>query len=160
MEIAMLYTQDNDYGCTKWSGVSDMDAKNGTLLEQLDNAGIAYTTAQLNMGSVNAGPCYLVHYTTTKSQMLMTILVFPQAGIDSWAEDYYYFPGMSGEDAAQLSWYEVYTYVKEVAWETTRAKAQVATKCPHCERVDGVNGGGSYDDIRGRKRCSFCHNLK
>lgn len=155
-----MYTQTNDYGCTKWNGVSDMDAKNGTLLEQIEKAGIPFTPTPLPMVSANAGPCYLVHYTTPKSKMLMTVLVHPQAGIDSWAEDYYHFPGMSGDEAAPLDWYEILTHVKEVAWETTRAKVPVATKCPHCGAIDGIGGGGSYEDIRGRKRCTFCHGLK
>lgn len=155
-----MYTQDNDYGCTKWNGVSDMDAKNGTLLEQMEKACISYSLTSLQMGSANAEPCYLVHYTAAKSQIAVTVLVVHQAGIDSWAEDYYHFPGMSHEDAALLNWHEVYTHVHEVAWETTKAKVPVVTKCPHCGKLDGVDGGGSYEDIRGRKRCSFCHELK
>lgn len=160
MVSIMPYTQENDYGCTKWTGVSDMDARNGTLLEQMEKAGIPCDKTPLQMGSANAEPCYLVHYTATKSQMPVTVLVFPQAGIDSWAEDYYHFPGMTHGEAAQLNWYEVYTHVHQVAWETTKAKGQVTTRCPHCGKLDGVDGGGSYEDIRGRKRCSFCHELK
>lgn len=155
-----MYTQDNDYGCTKWNGVSDMDAKNGTLLDQMEKVGISYDKTPLQMGGANAEPCYLVHYIAPKSKMAVTVLVFPQAGIDSWAEDYYHFPGMSLYEATQLDWSEVYDHVHQVAWETTKAKVPVATKCPHCGAIDGINGGGSYEDIRGRKRCSFCHELK
>ena len=90
----------------------------------------------------------------------MTILVFPQVGIDSWAEDYYYFPGMTKEDALLLDWYVVYNHVSEVSWNTIKSKVSVASKCPKCEKVDGINGGGTYEDIRGNKRCTFCHSLK
>lgn len=154
------YTFENDFGCTIRNGVSDMTETNGTLIQQMDKAGVKYTRTELNMGGVNTEPCYLVHYTSTKTNSPMTILVFPQAGIDSWAEDYFYFPGMTLDDALALNWRQVYDHVNRVSWETTKSKVPVATKCPSCGKLDGIEGGGTYEDIRGLKRCKFCHSLK
>jgi hypothetical protein len=124
----------------------------GTLTEKLDEAGIKYTRTTLAMGSFNSEACYLVHY-TTKSGVPMTVFVFPQAGIDSWAEEYYHFANMTIEDALKLSWYEVYEHVHRVSMETAAANAQVAQYCPKCEKAP-VN---TYDDLRGLKRCVVCH---
>lgn len=155
-----MYTQDNDYGCTKRDGVTDMTEKNGTLVQQMDKAGIHYVKTTLNMGGAVAESCYLLHYTSTKNNQPLTILVFPQAGIDSWAEDYFYFPGMTLQGASKLDWHSVYEHVNRVSWETIKSNVPVATKCPNCGKLDGIDGGGSYEDIRGRKRCKSCHSLK
>ena len=155
-----MYTEDNDYGCTKRDGVSDMTETNGTLIQQMDKAQIHYTRTTLNIGAASTEPAYLLHYTSPKTNAQMTVLVFPQAGIDSWAEDYYFFAGMTINEASKLNWYDVYEHVHRVSWETIKSKVPVASKCPNCGKLDGIDGGGSYEDIRGKKRCSFCHTLK
>src|SRR3990167_6595135 len=147
------YTTENDFGCTKRDGVSDMTETSGTLIQQMDKAGVKYIRTELNMGSANADPCYLVHYTSTKTNEPMTILVFPQAGIDSWAEDYYYFSGMTLKDALSLNWHEVYAHVQRVSWETIKSKVQVAQYCPTCHKAPVE----TYEDLRGKKRCKTCN---
>lgn len=147
-----MFYKNNDYGCTRHNGVSDMDCENGTLIEQLEKAGIDYTLTGLNMGTSADMPCRLVHY-VTKSNTPMTILIFPQAGIDSWAENYYHFPGMTAEDAAQLNWGDVYEHVHSVWWETVKSKVQVAQFCPTCHIAPVT----TYEDIRGKLRCAKCH---
>jgi hypothetical protein len=148
----MKFTVENDYGCTKHNSVSDMDCQNGTLIEQLDNAGIAYTLVELSMGSDGSAPCNLIHY-TGKSNNPITVLIVPSSGIDSWAENYYHFPGMSDEDAKQLKWYDVYQHIHDVWWKTVKSKIQVAQFCPKCHTAPVT----TYDDIRGNLRCATCH---
>ena len=154
-----MYTLDNDYGCTRRDGVSDMTETNGTLTEQMDKAGIHYERTPLNMGTVTAEPAYLVHYTSSKSNAPMTVLVVPQAGADSWAEDYYYFPGLLPEQAQEMDWYAVYEHVKSVAWSTVRKNIHAPSPCPNCGKLD-INNADRYTDLRGRVRCSFCHALR
>ena len=151
----MKYTADNDYGCKKYNGVSDMDSANGTLVEQLEKAGVTYTRTQLSMGTVTAEPCYLVHYMGRSSNIPVTVLVFPQAGVDSWAEDYYHFPGMTPDDAATLNWYEVHEHIHRVWWDTVKKNVSVAQYCPTC----GTAPATTYEDLRLKKRCSVCHEL-
>lgn len=156
----MFFVEENDYGCTKFDGISDMTAgEAGTITDQLDKAEKPYQRTALNMGTIFADTAYLIHY-RAKSNIAITVLVVPQVGADSWAENYYHFPGMTADDAAQLNWCEVYAHVSRVHMETITSKIPVATKCPNCGKLDGVDGGGWYEDIRGRKRCKFCHNLK
>lgn len=129
-----------------------MDCKNGTLVEQLDLAAVPYTQIRLNMGATTAIPCYLIHY-TTKSNDPMTVLVVPQTGIDSWAENYYHFPYMAAIDAQELDWLGVYEHVHSVWWETALARVQTAQYCPVCNAAPVL----TYEDIRGQKRCGRCH---
>lgn len=154
-----MFTKGNDYGCTKANGVSDMSNAD-VLIDKLKNAGIEYQRTELSFGTLTAEPVHLVHYVSPKSGCNMTVLVVPDAGADCWVEGYYHFPCMTKEDASKLKWIDVYEHVRQVAWETIKSKIPIAEKCPNCGKLDGVDGGGWYDDIRGRKRCKFCHNLK
>jgi hypothetical protein len=160
-EVSMQFTQDNDYGCTLFNGVSDMDVEKvgGTIVEQLEKAGIPYERTDLSMGAMFAEAAYLIHYTARKSGIAVTILVIPQVGADSWAEEYFHFPHMTKPDAEMLDWFEVQQHVRAVMQATIRAKIPVTQKCPHCGKLEGVDGGGKYEDIRGRTRCKSCHQL-
>lgn len=140
------YTEENDYGCTKWDGVSDMTiGANGTLTEQLGKVQIPFELVPLSMGTLTADPAYFIHYASRITGNPTVILVFPQAGADSWCENYYYFPGMSLADAHNLNWHEVYEHVHAVATATMYANVPVAS--------------GTYKDIRNRVRCNRCHSL-
>lgn len=147
-----MFTQDNDFGCVKVSGVSDMTETDGTLLQQIQKARIEYMITNLAMGAVNSDPCYLLHY-TTKSNVPMTVLVFPQSGIDSWAEDYFHFAHMTVEDAWKLDWSEIYDHVQRISHETAMKNIQVAQYCKSCHKAPVE----TYDDLRGKKRCKTCH---
>ena len=155
-----MYTEDNDYGCTKFNGVSDMMVgPDGVLTEQLDKAGISHTQTELRMGTLTANPAYLVHYNSLNSKIPITILVIPQTGVDSWAEEYYHFPGMTQEDAQKLDWHTVFQHVSSVLWQTIRSDITHPTPCPNCGKKD-INSKDKYTDIRGRVRCSYCHAIR
>lgn len=107
------YGIENNYGCTKRDQVTDMTETNGVLVEQMTRVGVQYERTDLNMRTaITAESCYLVHYTSPKTSAPMTILVVPQTGLDSWAESYFYFPGMVVEDANKLDWPQVYEHIK------------------------------------------------
>ncbi len=154
-----MYTKDNDFGCTKWDGVTDMTETNGTLIQQMEKKGIHYTRTNLNMGALPAEPAYLVHYTSQKSKIPMTILVIPQIGADSWAEDYFYFPGMTMQDAIGLNWCIIYEHVHTVSLEIITQNIHSPSKCPSCGKMD-INKSDTYKDIRGKIRCAHCHSIR
>lgn len=156
-----MYTQDNDYGCTRHAGVSDMTETNGTLIDQLEKAGAEYKKVSLPFAALPAEPAYLLHYISKKSgsPLDMIVLVIPLIGPDSWAQEYYYFPGMSLPDADELNWIEVYEHVKATSWETTMKKISHPTACPSCGKMS-INQSDTYEDIRGRVRCAYCHVVK
>ncbi|MEM3486389.1 MAG: hypothetical protein QXI12_12305 [Candidatus Methanomethyliaceae archaeon] len=149
---------DDDYGCTLWKGVSDMTAKHGTLLEQLEQRGIPYKVKHLAMGTLFAEPAYLVHYTSA-SNVPMTVLVVPAVVGDGWNEDYFYFPYLEEEEAAKLDWYEVQRHVRAVALETAARATRHPTPCSVCGKLN-VFASDSYKDLRGRERCAYCHHLR
>lgn len=148
----MKYNVDNDYGCTKSNGISDMDNAD-VMATQLKKAGIQYECTELTFGTMTAEPAHLIHYTGSKSGNPVTVLVVPAAGADSWAEQYYHFPGMTKAEAIELNWSEVYEHVHGVWWQNVIANVQVAQYCPTCHKapVD------TYQDLRGQKRCQTCH---
>jgi hypothetical protein len=155
-----MFKENNDYGCTRYSGISDMTiTDNGSFLDQLKKSEIDYKQVILNIGSYAAEPCYLLHYESRKTNLPMTVLVFPQVGSDSWAEDYYYFPHMTENDAKSLNWGNVLEHIRSVVWETIRAKIPVAIHCSHCGKFISMSKSDIYEDIRGNKRCGYCHNI-
>lgn len=152
------FSKENDFGCTKCTGVTDMTTVDsaGTLIDQLEKAGIQYEKTVLSIGVMFAEAAYLIHYVGRKSGKDMTILVIPQVGADSWAEDYFYFPGMTKHNASELNWFEVQEHVRAIQRETILKNIPVARSCPNCGAIDGV-GMRVYKDIRGKSRCGNCH---
>ncbi len=153
-----MYNAQNDYGCTKHAGCSDMTGET-PLLNQLHQAFIEYERTELRMGTLTAEPASIVTYFSKKSNQPMTVLIVPQAGADSWAEDYYYFPGMTHAAANELDWYTVYNHVHDVSWQTITTQIPHPTPCKNCGKLD-INNTDRYTDIRGRVRCNFCHAIR
>jgi hypothetical protein len=151
-------TAENDYGCTRYDGVTDMAGGN-TLIDQLKENYVPYETTTLSMGTLTAEPASIVTFVDKKSNSPMTVLVIPMAGADSWAEDYYYFPFLTHQEAQQMDWPVVYEHVHTVSWETIRRHISHPTPCPQCGHLD-VFKSDSYKDIRANIRCSYCHGIR
>lgn len=96
----------NRLGLTKVSGWSDLMAGN-TLEDQLKKAGVPYEEVEIPHMGTFAGNARLIFYTNPKSGWSVTVLiVVHQSDIDSWAEDYFYFEGMTKEGAmADENWW-------------------------------------------------------
>jgi hypothetical protein len=126
--MQMLSFPPNDIGLTKYTGYSDFSS-NGTLEDQLDKAGVKYIEALIPHLVGMAGEARLLFYTSPKTGSHVTVLVVPLRGdIDSFGEDYYYFEGVSMEDALrdESRWLNAYdvgrAMVKEAIREQIRAK--------------------------------------
>jgi hypothetical protein len=103
----MREVKKNAYGCTHVSYVSDMTGQLD-LRSQLKKLGINFSESPLKMGAFLEEPALVITYSQQETNIPVTVLIIPAVGIDSWCETYYYFPGMSYEDAiVRLDWYEI-----------------------------------------------------
>ena len=98
--MAMLPMPANDIGLSFYNGWTDLMA--GDPQEaQLQAAGRHYEKIDITHIVGMGGCAYLLCYTSLKGEPV-TVLVVPLRGdIDSFAEDYYYFLGMTQEEATK-----------------------------------------------------------
>ncbi len=99
----------NTIGLTHIAGWTDLMAGD-RLEDQLEKAAVAIEKQDIPTIVGMGGCARLVGYTSQRTGQPVTVLVVPlQGDIDSWAEDYYIFGGLSFEDATRMTdWHERY----------------------------------------------------
>ena len=92
---------------TRIAGWTDM--MGATLLDQLEEAGVAYKRHEVPELAGWGGEAYWLHYVSPQTDKPVAVLcVSSHALPDGIAEDYTYLDGVSYEEAQTLDWADVY----------------------------------------------------
>jgi len=102
----MKTAKSNPYGCTHTAYVTDLSSQ-ADMRTQLKQRGINYTETKLNMGTFFAEPARIVTWTEPNKDIIVTVLIVPLCGGDSWCEEYYYFRGLDHRDALNIPWADI-----------------------------------------------------
>jgi hypothetical protein len=99
----MQTIEPNDIGLSLVATWSDLSAA-GPLVDQLDKAGVRYECQQIpHLLNWHGGESYLVFYDSPKTGKPTTVLCTPiRYDIDAFAEDYFYFVGMTQAAALEI----------------------------------------------------------
>jgi hypothetical protein len=116
----MIDFEPNEIGLARWVPW-DSDTGGWQLEPGLESRGIPFEKAEIPHLVGMGGCAWLVFYMSPNTKGLMTVLCVPKAAIDSFAIDYFYFPGVSKEHALEseqvwLDRYDVCVEMKRVSW--------------------------------------------
>jgi hypothetical protein len=116
--MAATEAKPNAIGLTHYSSW-DSDTGGKLLTDQLAEADITFERIEIPRLVGTAGCAYLVLYTRQNGEP-MTVLVVPSAAADSWCELYFYFAGVTREQAVENErvWIDRYDAASELkrAW--------------------------------------------
>jgi len=107
----MKTAPENPYGWTHYDGISDMSDR-PILEKQIKSKGIPYTVTTLNMGTLTTENAHIITYTSPNIKQVVSVLVIPMVGADSWCEEYYYFTGLDARAIANMDWYKLFEYMR------------------------------------------------
>jgi len=105
-------TMENDIGLSQHVEI-EIGADQPALIDVLQRLDIPYETFKLENIVGMGGAAYLLWYTSRKTGKPVTVLCIPlQWDVDSFGEEYFYFEGLTKEEALQRDWIKVYDKAK------------------------------------------------
>ena len=107
---------DNPFGMTRyawWSDLAEIQSGTKPLRDQLTAQNVTFEEEQIPYIVGMAGTAALLFYTSPRTGQPVTVFCIPHRyDVDSWAEDYYYFEGLSKDEALAKDWSEVYDFAR------------------------------------------------
>lgn len=103
----------NNYGITNVAYVTDM-SDSDDLRTQLKKAEVGYQETALNMGTLFAEPACIISYVSPKVNRVVSVLILPLVGPDSWCEEYYSMVGIDHEAALSRNWPDIIKEVRDL----------------------------------------------
>ncbi len=103
----------NNYGITDVGYATDM-TNLGPLEHQLSKAGIPYVKSVLPMGTMFAESASIITYISPHSGNVVSTLLIPTVGPDSWCEEYYIMRGVDHEAALGRDWRPIIREVRDL----------------------------------------------